>query len=112
MEPIAAIRWSKFSPIAALLSLPNDKRPLVYFARTGRALADAADAFIYPGLGRLAERDDVAEMLVVLSQVPHSPDTTPWFDTVYIDPIRAELLVDHCFAPPSRPAGTAAGGAL
>jgi hypothetical protein len=75
----------------------NDQRPLVTSPLV-RALLTLL-TFIYPGLGRLAERDDVAEMLVVLSQVPHSPDTTPWFDTVYIDPIRAELLVDHCFAP-------------
>ncbi|WP_239651658.1 hypothetical protein [Neosynechococcus sphagnicola] len=42
-------------------------------------------ALVYPGLGRLADRDSVAEMLVVLS-----PE---------IDPVRAGLLADHCFQP-------------
>jgi hypothetical protein len=55
--------------------------------------------FVYPHLGHLADADSVAEMLVVLSQRPQSPDVAPWFDTVQIDPVRAELLVDHCFAP-------------
>jgi len=42
-------------------------------------------ALVYPGLGRLVERDAVAEMLVVLSKI--------------IDPVRAGLLADYCFEP-------------
>lgn len=85
-------------PVASL----NDQRPLITSPLV-RALLTLL-TFIYPDLGRLAERDDVAEMLVVLSQLPQAPDTQPWFETVHIDPIRAELLVDHCFAPhPERP---------
>jgi hypothetical protein len=38
-------------------------------------------------------------MLVVLSQTPQAPEIASWFDTVQIDPVRAELLVDHCFEP-------------
>jgi len=95
---LAEILTGRGIPVASL----NDQRPLMT-APLVRGLLTLLP-FVYPGLGQLAEKDDVAEMLVVLSQLPHSPDTTPWFDTVHIDPIRAELLVDHCFAPhPERP---------
>jgi hypothetical protein len=66
---------------------------------------------IYPGLGRLVRRDDVAEMLVVLSQMPQaervgaqglrpggrgegemSRKLVP-----EIDPVRAGLLADYCY---------------
>jgi hypothetical protein len=47
---------------------------------------------IYPGLGRLVDRDEVAEMLVVLSQNSANGGET-------IDPIRAGLIADHCFVP-------------
>ncbi|WP_346290941.1 hypothetical protein [Sphaerothrix gracilis] len=56
-------------------------------------------ALVYSGLGRLISREDVAEMLVVLSQAPSQEAGQPWFDLVRIDPVRAELLADHCFAP-------------
>ena len=103
MDPIARytlaeILTSQGIPVASL----NDQRPLMTSPLV-RALLTLL-TFIYPGLGRLAERDDVAEMLVVLSQVPQAPETTPWFDTVQIDPIRAELIVDHCYVPhPDQP---------
>ncbi|CAN5767935.1 recombinase family protein [soil metagenome] len=89
----------------ALESL-SDQRPLVSSPMV-RALLSLL-ALIYPGLGRLVDRDAIAEMLVVLSQnlslsptpsasaSPHSP---PWFDLVAIDPVRAELIADHCFVP-------------
>lgn len=59
---------------------------------------------IYPGLGRLVDRDAVAEMLVVLSQqnagttrtdtpIPH-PHFVP-----DIDPVRAGLIADRCYQP-------------
>lgn len=90
---LAEILTNQGIPVASL----NDQRPLITSPLVRGLLTLLT--FIYPGLGRLADRDDVAEMLVVLSQMPHSPETTPWFDTVQIDPIRAELLVDHCYAP-------------
>ncbi len=80
-------------PVASL----NDQRPLIHSPLV-RALLTLI-TFVYPGLGRLADQDAVAEMLVVLSQVPQAPDIAPWFETVQIDPVRAELLVDHCFEP-------------
>ncbi|MGB3292268.1 MAG: hypothetical protein WBB01_04635 [Phormidesmis sp.] len=91
----------------------SDQRPLVSSPMV-RALL-ALLALIYPGLGRLVDRDAIAEMLVVLSQslsnlsVPlrsdgaSSTETAPtaagWFDLVAIDPVRAELIADHCFVP-------------
>ena len=60
--------------------------------------------FIYPGLGRSLDADAVAEMLVVLSQSPTGNPSQSWFERVQIDPVRAELLVDHCFQPdPEQP---------
>ena len=95
---LAEILTHRGIPVASL----NDQRPLVTSPLV-RALLTLL-TFIYPGLGRLAERDDVAEMLVVLSQVPQAPEASPWFETVQIDPVRAELLVDHCFVPhPDQP---------
>ena len=59
---------------------------------------------VYPGLGRLVDRDAVAEMLVVLSQ--RSITKREKIDgeenlqkTNDIDPVRAGLLADHCFSP-------------
>ncbi|MEB3289757.1 MAG: hypothetical protein VKI82_07570 [Leptolyngbya sp.] len=80
-------------PVASL----NDQRPLIHSPLV-RALLTLI-TFVYPNLGHLADADAVAEMLVVLSQRPQPPEVAPWFDTVQIDPVRAELLVDHCFAP-------------
>jgi hypothetical protein len=68
-------------------------------------------ALVYPGLGRLLSQEAVAEMLVLLTQVPDSrPVSTDGLSHVAgsvgsrIDPVRAGLLVDHCFVPdPDRP---------
>lgn len=55
-------------------------------------------ALVYPGLGRLVDRDAVAEMLVVLSRQGLKASTPD------IDPVRAGLLADFCFEPhPDRP---------
>lgn len=62
----------------------NDQQPLNSFAIV-RALLTLL-ALIYPGCGRLLDPNQVAELLVVLSQAQ-------------IDPVRAGLLADHCFAP-------------
>ena len=75
----------------------NDQRPLVSSPLI-RALLTLL-TLVYPNLGRLVDRDAVAEMLVVLSQTPSLDMGQPWFDLARIDPVRAELIADHCFAP-------------
>lgn len=75
----------------------KDQRPLVSSAFV-RALLSLL-TLVYPNLGRLTSRDAIAEMLVVLSQTPETDASLPWFDLVRIDPVRAELLADHCFVP-------------
>ena len=75
----------------------KDQRPLISspFVRALLTLL----ALVYPRLGRLVDRDAVAEMLVVLSQTPETEASLPWFDLTRIDPVRAELIADHCFVP-------------
>lgn len=87
----------------------NEQRPLASSPMIRGLLTLLA--LIYPGLGRLVERDAVAEMLVVLSR--QSVDKTLSFFgeetsevmqfepnlVMAIDPVRAGLLVDHCFHP-------------
>ncbi|MEM6256136.1 MAG: hypothetical protein AAF821_24750 [Cyanobacteria bacterium P01_D01_bin.156] len=75
----------------------KDQRPLISspFVRSLLTLL----TLIYPGLGRLVNRDAIAEMLVVLSQTPETDASLPWFDLTRIDPVRAELIADHCFVP-------------
>ncbi|MEM6452483.1 MAG: hypothetical protein AAF703_19475 [Cyanobacteria bacterium P01_D01_bin.105] len=84
----------------------NDQRPLITSPMVRSLLAMLA--LIYSGLGRLVDRDAIAEMLVVLSQslsgfgavgADVSAAGTPWFDLIAIDPVRAELIADHCFVP-------------
>ena len=75
----------------------KDQRPLISSPFV-RALLTVL-TLIYPGLGRLVNRDAVAEMLVVLSQTPETEASLPWFDLVRIDPVRSELIADHCFVP-------------
>lgn len=78
----------------------NDQRPLTSSPAI-RALLTLL-ALVYPGLGRLVDRDAIAEMLVVLSSRQESEarildsSSTP---ALYIDPVRAGLLADHCFEP-------------
>ncbi len=90
---LAEILTNRGLPVASL----NDQRPVIHSPLV-RALLTLL-TFVYPGLGRLADAESVAEMLVVLSQIPQAPEEEAWFDTIHIDPVRAELLVDHCFAP-------------
>jgi hypothetical protein len=61
----------------------DDQRPLVQSAQVRSLLTLLA--LFYPHLGTLISRDHIAEMLVVL--------------TGAIDPVRAGMLADHCFAP-------------
>ncbi|MEH2356209.1 recombinase family protein [Nostoc sp.] len=92
----------------------NDQRPLIS-SPIIRALLTML-ALVYPGLGRLVDRDAVAEMLVVLSRKQQSPEnsidamnrvsTTDAMNRVStnIDPVRAGLIADYCFVPhPDRP---------
>ena len=115
----------------------NDQRPLTS-SPIVRALLTLM-ALVYPGLGRLVDRDAVAEMLVVLSRswgargqggggaegqggeelfylppdlesetgilTPQPPSPlAPLPLPSQIDPARAGLLADYCFAPhPDRP---------
>jgi hypothetical protein len=80
----------------------NDQRPLIS-SPVIRALLTIL-ALVYPGLGRLVDRDAVAEMLVVLSKSQPPPETSP-FPTTHspiltdIDPVRAGLIADYCFVP-------------
>jgi hypothetical protein len=90
---LAEILASRDLPVASL----SDQRPVIHSPLVRSLLTLLT--FVYPGLGQLATPEDVAEMLVVLSQVPQAPEVGPWFEAVHIDPVRAELLVDHCFAP-------------
>lgn len=93
----------------------NNQRPLTS-SPVIRALLTLL-ALVYPGLGRLVDRDAIAEMLVVLSTSEgargerreasnnsSSLDPHPSTLTPNIDPVRAGLLADYCFEPhPDRP---------
>lgn len=91
----------------------NDQRPLISSPMI-RALLTLL-ALVYPGLGRLVDRDAVAEMLVVLSRrqdvvAGDSEDALPQDGqagttfTPHIDPVRAGLLADYCYSPdPEQP---------
>ncbi|NEQ70832.1 MAG: recombinase family protein [Symploca sp. SIO2D2] len=63
-------------------------------------------ALVYPGLGRLVDKDAIAQMLVVLSQksqISADDQETP-LPNPSIDPVRAGLLADHCYVPdPEQP---------
>jgi hypothetical protein len=92
----------------------NDQQPLASSPMI-RALLTLL-AWVYPGLGRLVDRESVSAMLVLLSQVPESDrgemngewgQPLGWEPVASlarstaprIDPVRAGLLIDHCFVP-------------
>jgi hypothetical protein len=97
----------------------NDQRPLISSPMI-RALLTLL-ALVYPGLGRLVDRDAIAEMLVVLSQREDTgtredgdagtgdahdaeSSSTGFYPSAqslvpHIDPVRAGLLADYCFSP-------------
>lgn len=79
----------------------NDQRPLIS-SPVVRALLTML-ALVYPGLGRLVDRDAVAEMLVVLSRSHISDGEVGKLGGVpllpKIDPVRAGLIADYCFEP-------------
>jgi len=86
----------------------NDQRPLTS-SPIIRALLTLL-TLVYPGLGRLVDRDMVAEMLVVLTtrretrgerqeaRGNNSEFRLPNSD-FQIDPVRAGLIADYCFQP-------------
>ncbi len=81
----------------------KDQRPLISYPMI-RALLSIL-TLVYPGLGRLVDRDAVAEMLVVLSQrsIAKAEKQIDGQENLQktndIDPVRAGLLADHCFYP-------------
>ena len=103
---LAAILTRRGIPVETL----NDQRPLSS-SPIIRSLLTLL-TLVYPGLGRLVDRDTIAEMLVVLSQKssslsPDRDDEPPASfhpSSFLIDPVRAGLIADHCFEPhPDRP---------
>ena len=96
----------------------NDQRPLIS-SPIIRGLLTVM-ALVYPGLGRLVDRNAVAEMLVVLSRATDvvtdvtdklsvsltdkSSVISATKSVAKIDPVRAGLIADYCFVPhPERP---------
>jgi hypothetical protein len=80
------------------VELLNDQRPLISLpiVRTLLTLL----TLVYPGLGRLVDRDAVAEMLVILSKKQRKSENP----SHEIDPVRAGLIADYCFVPhPEQP---------
>ena len=74
----------------------KDQRPLISSPLI-RALLTML-ALVYPGLGRLVDREAVAEMLVVFSKKPEPLDSSS-SPPSRIDPVRAGLIADYCFLP-------------
>ena len=68
----------------------NEQRPLISSPPV-RALLTLM-ALVYPGIGRLVDRDAIAEMLTIFSQKLESGKAIP-----QIDPVRAGLLADYCY---------------
>ena len=84
-------------PVASL----KDQRPLTSAALI-RALLTLL-TLVYPGLGHCVDREQIAEMLVVLTAAVPSTSAGASLAPA-IDPVRAGLLADYCFQPhPDRP---------
>lgn len=75
----------------------NDQQPLASSPMI-RALMTLM-AMVYPGLGRLIDRDAIAEMLVALGQQPSLVPSIPNPTDFGIDPVRAGIITDYCFRP-------------
>jgi hypothetical protein len=88
LDEIARYSLIKILTAAGIPVQPlNEQRPLISCPLI-RALLTIL-SLIYPGNGRLAPPDAVAEMLVMVSSYGKAePD---------IDPVRAGLLADHCY---------------
>jgi hypothetical protein len=90
------ILTSKGIPVRSL----NDQQPLASSPLIRSLLTLLT--LIYPGLGQMLNGEAIAEMLVLLSQVPLVNRETPGeaLSMEYaIDPVRAGLLIDHCYVP-------------
>jgi hypothetical protein len=72
------------------VTLVNEQRPLIS-SPTVRALLTLM-ALVYPGIGKLVDRDAIAEMLTILSQNSVEGKLIP-----HIDLVRAGLLADYCY---------------
>jgi hypothetical protein len=127
LDPIARYTLREILTSSGIPVEPlNDQRPLIGSPMIQALLTLLA--LVYPGLGRLVDRDAIAQMLVVLSQredIGRSRDTpedaatqhpgddkksvedfsaSPPSLIPHIDPVRAGLLADYCFAPnPEQP---------
>lgn len=75
----------------------NDQQPLASSPMI-RALMTLM-AMVYTGLGRLINRDAIAEMLVALGQQPSLILSMPTRIEFGIDPVRAGIITDYCFKP-------------
>ncbi|WP_417040399.1 recombinase family protein [Cylindrospermopsis raciborskii] len=80
----------------------NEQRPLISSANVRGLLTLLT--LVYPGLGRLVNRDQVGEMLVVLSRNysdkhRREEDGENQEQKNQIDPVRAGIIVDNCFVP-------------
>lgn len=83
----------------------QEQRPLISYPRI-RALLTLL-TLVYPGLGRLLDRDTVAEMLVILTQRSSFAKTEELESNTQssntnradIDPVRGGMLADSCFYP-------------
>ncbi|MBD1911140.1 MULTISPECIES: recombinase family protein [unclassified Leptolyngbya] len=75
----------------------NEQEPLVGYP-TVRVLLTIM-AMVYPGLGGMLEMGAIAELLIILSQPALLDPQTSTLEQSHIDPVRAGLLVDHCFVP-------------
>ncbi len=83
------------------VELLNDQRPLASNPIVRSLLTLLA--MVYPGLGRLVDRDAIAEMLVILGNREQGTGNRQG-SNLAIDPVRAGLLADHCFEPhPDQP---------
>ena len=89
LDEIARYTLIEILTAAGIPVLPlNEQRPLISSPLV-RALLTLL-TFVYPDLGRLVDRDSVAEMLVVLSQSEAGKEPG-------IDPVRAGLFADYCY---------------
>lgn len=84
------ILTAKGIPVESL----KDQRPLNSSAII-RALLTLL-TLVYPGLGRLVDAEQIAEMFVVLT---HQRSPSLASAAGMIDPVRAGLLADYCFQP-------------
>jgi hypothetical protein len=85
---------NQFSQAGIAVESLRDQRPLQTDVMV-RALLTLL-ALLYPNLGHLLNREQIAEMLVILTVEDFSQPNT---SRSRIDPVRAALLADYCFRP-------------